>query len=44
MLLALPAETTYMEIIDAPLEITVGKFKLGGESLCVLIKVQQHQL
>jgi hypothetical protein len=41
---ALLAETTYMDIVNAPLEITVGKRKLGGETLRLLINVRQHQL
>ena len=44
MLPALPAETTYMEIVDAPLEIIVGKCKLGGEKFRLLIDARQHQL
>jgi hypothetical protein len=41
---AVPAETTYMEIVDAPLEIIVGKRKLGGEKVRLLINARQHQL
>ena len=36
------AEATYMDIVNTPLEITVGKRKLGGETRRLLMNVQQH--
>ena len=38
------AEATYMDIVNAPLEITVGKRKLGGETRRLLINERQYQL
>jgi hypothetical protein len=38
------AETTYMDIVNALLDISVGKRKLGGETRRLLINVRQHQL